>query len=210
MCYIWRLCRQISKSIFDTSLWAACEGSCISAAAQRSPLTLLLLLLLQCVIMMVTHLISTEMFLSYLWTYSNMHRAQLSSLLLLLLTFGGNAGGLWLHLSIGAQCEAQSNKTCDTFLMKIASLRLEFEYLRTRQMSLTVYYGGELMQPGHRWSSAIHVYPLHQPSLTMDASAQMTFLGFVGKQNPLMKWIKMQGEKMDWPFGPLKVSCSVW
>lgn len=27
MCYIWWLCRQISKSILDTSLCAVCEGA---------------------------------------------------------------------------------------------------------------------------------------------------------------------------------------
>lgn len=61
-----------------------------------------------------------------------------------------------------------------------------------------------------------HMYIfLPHPLLTMDASAQMTFLGL--SESKLLNemdyhiWdIKLQDKKMDWPFGCLKVSSSVW
>lgn len=62
--------------------------------------------------------------------------------------------------------------------MNIASLRLKSEYVHIGQLYFTVLYGGELMQFGYRWSTGICVSSA--PSVaysTVDASAQMTFLG---------------------------------
>lgn len=56
MCYIWWLCCQVSKSIRDTSLCAACWGGIIPACSQWNKS-----LYLNTLIVMVTHLIATEM-----------------------------------------------------------------------------------------------------------------------------------------------------
>lgn len=53
--------------------------------------------------------------------------------------------------------------------MKITSLRLDSEYVHMRLLYLSLATDGVLT----------YVYPLHHPSLTMDASVQMTFLGLL-------------------------------
>lgn len=163
------------------------------------------------------------MFLSHLWISTT------CTVIITIINIRRKCRRVVLHLSIvaaivhigfntvlkGGSSAAVTSTNVWLLLMKITSLRLESVYVHCGQLYSTVWYGGELMQCGYRWSTGICISSA--PSFAYNGCFSPDDISwFLWKQNTLMKWIiisetpKLQDPKMDWPFGSLKVSGSVW